>query len=168
MSSVRNPHALLAKFVADADNRHDWQAVRANHWGLCPAINRMWVDGRHRGLLSTGHVAVGIGLSVAAVLFVLCILLLDSLTVQVSRNEIRLRFGIGLFTKNVIVDEVQTSEILRTRNRKGGPIKGGIAYKVGGFDVVELRLSNGRKVQIGTDEPDKLLAAIQSVTAHAD
>jgi len=120
------------------------------------------------GLLSTGHVAVGIGLSVAAVLFVLCILLLDSLTVQVSRNEIRLRFGIGLFTKNVIVDEVQTSEILRTRKRKGGPIKGGMAYKVGGFDVVELRLTNGRKVQIGTDEPDKLLAAIQSVTAHAD
>lgn len=29
-----------------------------------------------------------------------------------------------------------------------------------GLDAVELRLTNGRRLQIGTDEPDALAAAI--------
>jgi len=38
----------------------------------------------------------------------------------------------------------------------------GWLFNVSGFDAVEIQLKNGRKYRIGTDEPDALLAAIES------
>ena len=37
----------------------------------------------------------------------------------------------------------------------------GWLFNVSGFDAVELEMANGVKYRIGTDEPDKLLAAIE-------
>ena len=40
----------------------------------------------------------------------------------------------------------------------------GWIFNVSGFDAVEIQMKNGRRYRIGTDEPEALLAAIQSVT----
>tara|TARA_Y100001934_G_scaffold282625_1_gene397240 strand:+ start:262 stop:378 length:117 start_codon:yes stop_codon:yes gene_type:complete len=37
---------------------------------------------------------------------------------------------------------------------------------VSGFDVVEIKLKNGKRYLIGTDQPKKLHAAIESVLAN--
>lgn len=76
-------------------------------------------------------------LAVAAVI-ALALALFHSLTVTVNRDEVRLRFGIGL-------------------------IRNGWLYNVSGFDAVELSIANGKVCRIGTDEPRRLLKAIEKV-----
>ena len=119
-------------------------------------------------LLLAGPQAAAIGPSIAALILFLCAVFLDSMTVRVSLNEIVLSYGVGLFRKTILVADVRGAETVRCR-RKGGPIRGGMLYKVqlSGRDAVELQLANGRRIQIGTDEPQELLAAIHSVTGSS-
>ena len=90
-------------------------------------------------------------------LFVACIFLLGSLTVRVSRSEIALSFGVGLFSKKIATDNVHSAAIVRAHRGLRTTL-----HRVAGRDAVEVLLNNGRKIQIGTDEPQKLLAAIES------
>ena len=39
-------------------------------------------------------------------------------------------------------------------------------YNVSGFDAIELTMKNGKIYRIGTDEPEKLEAAIKQVIAR--
>ncbi len=108
-----------------------------------------------------------IPLTVAAIL-VAVFVLFHSLTVEVSGDWITLRFGIGLIRKRFAVADVQGATAVRNRWYYGWGIRitpHGWLFNVSGYDAVELELKNGRKVRIGTDEPAKLLAAIESVKA---
>jgi hypothetical protein len=114
-------------------------------------------------LVASGNPADVIGAVIPAVLMFVCIPVFDSMTVHIYRGDIRIWIGIGLIRKMVMVHNIENASILRTRRRKGGRIRGGVAYKVGGYEVVELELRDGQVVQIGSDEPQKLLDAIESV-----
>jgi len=106
-----------------------------------------------------------------ALVCVICGLLFHSLTVQVSRDEILLTFGIGLIRKRFVVADIQSCAAVRNRWYYGWGVKltpHGWLYNVSGFDAVEIELRNGRKYRIGTDEPAELLAAIQSVTVDSE
>ena len=128
------------------------------------------------GILAMIFTAIGIGMLIAgkggiaiipfvpAAFLVLCILFLDSLTVYVSRDEIGLSFGVGLIRKTISIEDLKSAAIVQNRSRRGGPIPGGMLYKVAGSQAVEIQLGNGRKIQIGTDEPEALLAAVESMT----
>ena len=94
------------------------------------------------------------------------LVLFHSLTVEVTRHEILLRFGIGLIRKSYAVADVQSVSAVRIRWWHGWGIHytpAGWLYNVSGFDAVELQFTNGRKVRIGTDEPQKLQNAIAAV-----
>ncbi|MEO2014025.1 MAG: hypothetical protein ABGZ53_06600 [Fuerstiella sp.] len=85
---------------------------------------------------------------------------------QVNRNEISLRFGIGIVKKSFSSAEIKTVEQVRNRWFYGWGIKltpEGWLYSVSGLDAVQIVMQDGRKTRIGTDEPEKLLAAIESV-----
>ena len=93
--------------------------------------------------------------------------LFHSLTVQVDRNSIRLRFGIGLIRKTYDMTRVQEARVVRNHWYNGWGIRvirGGWLYNVSGFDAVEVSFSNGKLCRIGTDEPKRLLRAIQSAS----
>ena len=99
----------------------------------------------------------------------LILVLFHSLTVRVSRNDINLAFGIGLIQKSFLTTDVMESEIVHNPWYYGWGIKlikGGLLYNVSGFDAVEIRLRNGRRYRIGTDEPNELLVAIRNATAR--
>ena len=127
--------------------------------GLCGAA----FAGLAIWLVVDGNPGDAIGAVIPAVLMFVCIPVFDSMTVHVNRDDIRIWIGIGLIRKMVMVHNIENASILRTRRRKGGRIRGGVAYKVGGYDVVELELRDGQVVQIGSDEPQKLLDAIESL-----
>jgi hypothetical protein len=94
------------------------------------------------------------------------LVLFHSLTVRVSANDIVLAFGIGLVRKSFVVNDIQSAAVVRNRWYHGWGIKkirGGWLYNVSGFDAVEIQLENGRTSRIGTDEPDRLHAAIESL-----
>jgi len=40
-----------------------------------------------------------------------------------------------------------------------------VIYNASGFDAVELRMDDGRRIRIGTDEPHALAAALGQVVA---
>lgn len=98
---------------------------------------------------------------------VVCLFLFHSLTVNVSRDCIMLRFGIGLIRKRFAVTDVRNAVIVRNRWYYGWGVRltpHGWLYNVSGLDAVEIEFRNGRRYRIGTDEPAELLAAIKTVT----
>jgi len=122
------------------------------------------------GLLIAGKEASAvIGTASPVGLLLVILALFHSLTVRVSAELIHLSFGIGLVSKSIAVREIESASIARTRWYNGWGIKkisGGWLFNISGFDTVELKLGNGRRYLIGTDEPERLYEVIESAMAN--
>lgn len=102
-------------------------------------------------------------------LLLVVLALFHSLTVEIVRGELRIRFGVGLIRRRFAIEEIQRVQPLRTRWWSGWGIRltpHGWLFNVSGFDAVQIELANGKKYLIGTDEPKKLAAAIESAMAR--
>ena len=94
--------------------------------------------------------------------------LFHSLTVRISPSDIAISFGVGLIRKRFPIGDIRSVRIVRNRWYNGfgiRKIRGGWLYNVSGFDAIEIQLKNERKYRIGTDQPKKLLAAVESALA---
>jgi hypothetical protein len=88
-----------------------------------------------------------------------------TLTIEVSNGQLRASFGPGLIRKTVRMDEVQSCQPVTNPWYYGWGIRitpHGWLYNVSGFQAVELTLHSGRKIRIGTDQPEKLCEAIRT------
>lgn len=100
-----------------------------------------------------------------AALMLAGLLLFHSLTVEVARGYLRFRFGIGLIHRQFRVRDIESAEKVRNRWFYGWGIKltpHGWLFSVSGFDAIQIKLKNGRQYRIGTDEPERLLEAVES------
>jgi hypothetical protein len=117
--------------------------------------------GRDAGLLLAPVLAAVGGLTVVG---------FSSLTVTVTPASVTWKFGPGVFQKRLSVEDIHGARAVRNRWWYGWGIHltpNGWLYNVGGLDAIELELADERKVRIGTDEPERLLAAIrQVIPAH--
>ena len=107
--------------------------------------------------------------AIVFVVMVIALYLFNSLLVRVSSDMIYVAFGSGLIHKKIPLNCVLTAEKVRNKWYYGFGIRlipGGQMYNVAGLDAIELKLTNGRVFRIGTDEPDRLLEAIQSQTGE--
>jgi hypothetical protein len=103
-------------------------------------------------------------LGTVALVCVVVVVLFHSLTVTINVDAVLLSFGIGLIHKSLLLQDVVSASAVRSRWYHGWGVRrisGGWLYNVSGFDAIELRMTSGRLVRIGTDEPDKLLAAVR-------
>lgn len=103
-----------------------------------------------------------VGIAVFVFLLVLYVLF-STLSVDVSSKEIMVRFGPGLIRKRFPTDAVRKARHVRNSWYFGWGVRwlpGCWLYNVSGLDSVEITLGNGKRYRIGTDEPEKLLAAI--------
>lgn len=98
----------------------------------------------------------------------LCILLLFyQLKVSLKKDRIALSYGIGLIRINLKIDKVLMVEEIKTPWYYGFGIRftpKGILYNIQGTKAINLVYEyNGRmkKAMIGTEEPQKLMEAIQ-------
>ena len=101
---------------------------------------------------------------VALVSLTVLVLMFD-LTVEVGEEEIELRFGVGLIRKRVPLRDVVRCDAVRNSFWHGWGIHyvgRGWLYNVSGFDAVELGLPKDRVIRIGTDQPERLAAAIRA------
>lgn len=99
-------------------------------------------------------------------LFAVVGLLFGWLTVEVDRQEVRVRFGIGLIRRTVATTAIRSVAPVRNAWISGWglrKIRGGWLWNVSGLDAVELVLQDGAVLRIGTDEPEALAVAIQRV-----
>jgi hypothetical protein len=99
----------------------------------------------------------------------LCLVAFASLTVEVSGEHLRLWFGPGFPRQSIPVRLIQSVRVVTNSPLHGWGIHWaapGWIYNVSGLRGVELRLSDGRRVRIGSDEPEALAQAIeQAMTA---
>lgn len=112
--------------------------------------------------------ALGAALIVGAAL--LTVALFASMTVRVTEREVRLWFGPGLIWKTIPVADIADARAVRNPWWYGWGIHltpRGWLFNVAGLDAVELELASRRTLRIGTDEPQRLLAAIRQATRKA-
>ena len=106
-------------------------------------------------------------LSPLVVILPVVMLLFGWLTVEVSDDRVRWWFGPGLIWRRVRVADIRSVAAVRNRWYYGWGLRltpHGWLYNVSGLDAVELELTNGRRVRVGTDQPRELVRAIESVT----
>ncbi|MGI9648228.1 MAG: hypothetical protein ACR2OI_06885 [Acidimicrobiia bacterium] len=108
---------------------------------------------------------------IAAVLIVLFVagivsaamVVFGRLTVEVTDDGLRAFFGWGWPIRTLTWDKATAVRIVRNRWWYGFGIRwfpGGSLWNVWTLDAVEFDLATGRKLRIGTDQPDALLAAL--------
>ncbi len=96
--------------------------------------------------------------------FFLVLMLFHSLSVEVTRDHLRLRFGIGLVGKTFATGEMVDVYPVRNKWYYGFGIRltpHGWLFNVSGLDAVEIVMRSGRRYRIGTDEPQALAAAVK-------
>lgn len=94
-----------------------------------------------------------------------------TLTVVIDKQSLNIRFGWGIFRKKFPLTEIATASKTKNRWYYGWGMRVWFwpkmwIFNVSGFDAVELTLRNGRVYRIGTDEPEKLVAALKQATRY--
>jgi len=126
-------------------------------------------------------VSFGLGLIVAAYLgmiygfdllffgivttLAVCLMLFSSLTVLINSERLQVRFGLGTIRKNFMLADIESCQKVRNPWWYGWGIHltpYGWLYNVSGLDAVEIKMKNGRKFRIGTDEPEELKTALNA------
>ena len=107
------------------------------------------------------HLAVVAFLAVAVLLF-------STLTVKIVNGNLIWHFTLDFWKKSVPVSEIKKHEVVRNNWYYGWgirKIRHGWLYNIYGLDPIELQLSGGRVIRIGTDEPGTLSRTIDAAIA---
>jgi hypothetical protein len=102
-------------------------------------------------------------------LLALGLLTYATLTVDVDSQEVRARFGIGLIRKSILLKDIARCDVVRTPSWWGWGIHwtpSGWLYNVSGRAAVRLEMTTERPVMIGSDEAERLKAAIDARLAQ--
>ena len=100
----------------------------------------------------------------ALILFILASF--TTLSVSIDENYLRIKFGYGIFRKKFSTSEIASATQVKNHWYYGWGIRLWFCpkmwiFNVSGFDAVEIRMKNGKIYRIGTNEPEKLEAAIK-------
>ena len=121
-------------------------------------LSREDAVGRMIGYFSTG---------ISIPLLIWATAMLSGLTVRIDDEFIHIIFGQWAFRKKYPLNRIRSCQPVRTRWIHGWGIhmyKNGWVYNISGLDAVEIELDSGKKIAIGTDEPDILAQAIGAAT----
>ena len=103
-------------------------------------------------------------LYLAVVALVLVAWAFSSLTIEVNDQELVSYFGPGVWRKRVPLSDIAAATRTASTPFEGWGIRitpRGMLYNVSGLDDVEIGLAGGESFRLGTDEPDRLVAAIE-------
>ena len=99
------------------------------------------------------------------------LLLFSTLTVSVDDDSLRAVFGVGLIRKRVRFANVASFSQVRNPWYYGWGIHvypGGTVYNASGLSAIEFRMSSGRYVRIGTEEPEALSSVLAQAMGKAE
>jgi hypothetical protein len=77
---------------------------------------------------------------------------------------VTLWFGPGAYRRSFPLREIEGVQVVRNTWLHGLGVhymRKGMVYNVSGLGAVEMQLENGRRVRIGSDEPEELARAIE-------
>lgn len=101
--------------------------------------------------------------------FLVVLVLFCVLTVEVNDEEVVASFGPGLIRRRIPIDEIDTCAPVINKWWFGWGLRvipGGVMFNVSGLRAVHLTLKNGKQFRIGSDEPDRLLEAIENAMSR--
>ena len=101
-------------------------------------------------------------------LLALGLLTYATLTVQVDSESVLVRFGIGFIRKSIPLADIVRCDVVRTPTWWGWGMHwtpSGWLYNVSGRAAVRLQMRSQRPVMIGSDEAERLKAAIDAQLA---
>ena len=102
--------------------------------------------------------------SVVLTLLIVVAVLFCTLTVRIDGGLIACRYGPGLICKYIPLATIRGIRTVRTAWYQGWGIRltsDGWLFNVSGLDAVEVELADGKRIRVGTDEPQVLAAAIR-------
>lgn len=91
----------------------------------------------------------------------------STLTVTIDKTHVKIQFGYGIYRKKFPLNTIVSAQAVRNHWYYGWGIRFWFwprmwIFNVSGFDAVELRFSDGKRIRIGTDAPKELERALQS------
>ena len=104
-------------------------------------------------------------LLVVSIVFLFTVALFYKLTIAIDSKTLRWSFGVGIICKKVPLAEIVECEPIRIRWWYGWGIHltpYGWLYNVSGLNAVAITLRNGRRLALGTDDPQGLVSTIQA------
>jgi hypothetical protein len=128
-----------------------------------PAVMLVLVLAAIARALTAHHPVALAPLALLAAIFIALTFGFSSLTVEVGTDEIVWFFGHGVWRKRIDRRDVASAKVVRNPWWYDIGIHRtphGWLYNVWGRDAVEIALTSGRRLRIGTDEPDALVAAL--------
>jgi hypothetical protein len=105
-----------------------------------------------------------LGLAVAAVLLLAVAFWMSMLTVSIDAGRLHWHFGLGFPRHSIALADIERVEIGRTRWWVGWRMRWtprGWFYSVAGRDIVVIHRRGERPFMLGTDEPERLHAALE-------
>jgi hypothetical protein len=105
---------------------------------------------------------------VILIILLVSLILFYKLTITIEGQTLCASFGIGIVRKRVPLAQIVGCEPIRIRWWYGWGIHltpYGWLYNVSGLEAVAIKLRNGRKFALGTDDPQGLAAAIGSCSS---
>lgn len=117
---------------------------------------------------AAGEASATTGAAVAALLLLLTAgLVVSGLNTAVDHGHLVWSFGPGFFRQAVALDAIEAVEVVRNPWILGPGIRtrdGVRTWAVAGGPALELRLRDGRRIRIGTDDPEGMVRAIRSAS----
>lgn len=92
------------------------------------------------------------------------------LTVDIDDRRLSIVFGLGLVRRRIQLSSIRAFASVRNAWWYGWGIRltpHGILYNVSGLSAVEILLDDGRRMRVGTDEPEAFVLALQHATGIA-
>ena len=112
---------------------------------------------------ATGEAAAVAVVLAVAVIVTAALVVFSRFTVEVTDDRLNAFFGWGWPHRTLAWDNAVAAREVRNRWWYGFGIRwfpGGSLWNVWGLDAVEFDVASGRKLRIGTDEPEALMAAL--------
>ena len=114
----------------------------------------------------TGHHAPPF---IVSMLLLICLILFYKLKITIDAETLCASFGPGIIRKRVRVADIVGCDAIRIRWWYGWGIHltpCGWLYNVSGLDAVAIKLRDGKKLALGTDDPHGLIDAIRRSTGN--
>ena len=95
------------------------------------------------------------------------------LTIKIENEMLKACFGSGLICKKVPLAEIVAFRPIRIRWWFGWgihlvptPYGWGWLYNISGWDAVAIKLRNGKRLALGTDDPGGLISALETASGR--
>ena len=142
--------------------------IRYRHTQIGSTTNIASVSGAVILFILMVWIHVNAALYVVAAITILMLLLFSSLTIEISEESFVFWFGVGVIRKRIALSDIVDCRVVRNPWYYGWGIHWtprGWLYNVSGRLAVEIDLVGGKRLRVGSDQPEALCTVMNLTPA---